>query len=75
MKIILLTAAVFVLVSCKYDIDVKDCRDNGQLPFSYIKHFSYKGHDYIFFRTSYADNGVGGVVHDPECECNQGKEE
>ena len=75
MKTILLIAAVLVLVSCEYDIDIKDCRDNGQLPFSYINQFSYKGHDYISFRTSYSNNGVGGVVHDPECRCSQAKGE
>lgn len=41
----------------------------GQI--STIKHFDYNGHSYIQFHISGTHGGRGGVVHDPDCKCNQ----
>ena len=42
---------------------------NGQI--SDIKHFDYNGHSYIQFIISGTYGGHGGVIHDPDCKCNQ----
>lgn len=31
--------------------------------------FSYKGHDYIYFKSRSGKFGTGGVVHNPNCIC------
>lgn len=36
-----------------------------------IKHFDYNGHSYIQFHISGKHEGGSGVVHDPDCKCNQ----
>ena len=36
-----------------------------------ITEFHYKGHRYLFFRSSYSQSAVGGITHDPECLCHK----
>lgn len=36
-----------------------------------ILHFDYNGHSYIHFHISGTHGGHSGVVHDPDCKCNQ----
>lgn len=36
-----------------------------------IRHFDYNGHSYIQFHISGTHGGHGGIVHDPDCKCNQ----
>lgn len=37
--------------------------------FDRITHFGYNGHKYIKFQDCFGNGSVGGVVHDPDCEC------
>lgn len=66
-----MTIVAISLVSCSYEYraDIEDCTEKGTLPFPRITHFKYKGHHYIFFDQASAQFSVGGVVHDPDCEC------
>ena len=74
-KLLLTTALILGLASCETEgTRIDDYRDKESLPFNHIKHFEYKGHDYIFFENGVADNTRGGVVHDPECRCKKNKE-
>lgn len=75
-KLLLTTAVILSLASCETDgTRIDDYRDKENLLVKYIKHFEYKGHDYIFFKDGVANNAIGGVVHDPDCECKANKEE
>lgn len=39
--------------------------------FDVVRHFEYKGHKYIqFARTFPASQSSMGIVHDPNCSCN-----
>jgi len=40
----------------------------GQI--SSIRHFTYKGHDYIQFHVG-TYGGNCGIVHDPDCQCTK----
>ena len=68
-KTLLMTIVAVSLVSCEYRADIEDYTEKGTLPFPRIAHFIYKGHSYIFFDESSGQGSVGGVVHDPDCEC------
>ena len=35
--------------------------------------FDYDGHKYIMFNWSFGRYKIAGVVHDPDCECNNDK--
>ena len=75
-KLLLTTALILGLASCATEgTRVDDYRDKENLPVKHIKHFEYKGHDYILFRTAGGYASVGGVVHDPNCKCKANKEE
>ena len=41
----------------------------GQI--SSIRHFTYKGHDYIQFHVCGTHGGGNGIVHDPDCQCTK----
>lgn len=73
-KLLLTTAIILSLASCETKTMIEDYRDQENLPTPYIKHFEYKGHDYIFFSARRANGAVGGVVHDPDCKCKENKE-
>lgn len=75
-KLFLTTVVILGLASCEVEgTRIEDYRDKEDLPVKYIKHFEYKGHDYIFFKNGEGDFAVGGVVHDPDCKCKANKEE
>lgn len=39
--------------------------------FDHVRHFEYKGHKYIQFEVGpWAKQARMGVVHDPDCPCN-----
>ena len=44
----------------------------GQI--SFIKHFTYNGHDYIHFHVCETHGGSDMVVHDPDCKCTKPEE-
>lgn len=69
LKTLLMTIVAISLVSCEYRADIKDYTEKGTLPFPRIVHFKYKGHHYILFDESSGNCAVGGVIHDPDCEC------
>lgn len=74
-KLLLTTALILGLASCETEgTRIDDYRDKENLPVEYIKHFEYKGHDYVLFRDGIGDYAVGGVVHDPDCRCKANKE-
>lgn len=74
MKRLILLFALFLLVSCSCEprqtpIYDKSDRMLTRDIFDQVIEFTYKGHDYIWFRSV---NGVyagydGGIVHDPYC--------
>ena len=66
LKTLLMAIVAISLVSCEYRADVRDYTEKETLPLSRVTHFKYKGHHYIFFDRA---SEVGGVVHDPDCEC------
>ena len=72
MKKFLLVALVLCCISCEENqtevryLGKENPKD--EIPFKRITHFEYKGHKYIKFEGLYKD-WVGGVVHDPDCEC------
>lgn len=74
MKKLGLIALLCCLASCEYKTEIKDVRNTEQNIFNNIYHFKYKSHDYIMFRTKYTNNGVAGVVHDPDCKCKEDEE-
>lgn len=75
-KLLLTTVLILGLASCATEgTRVDDYRDKENLPIGYIKHFEYKGHDYIIFKDGVADHAIGGVVHDPDCRCKKNTEE
>lgn len=74
-KLLLTTALILGLASCATEgTRIDDYRDKENLPVKYIKHFEYKGHNYILFKTEGVNSAVGGVVHDPDCKCKANKE-
>ena len=78
MKNLLLVALVLCCISCENN--QTEVRYLGKespkdiIPFRRITHFEYKGHKYIKFGELAGQSSIGGVVHDPDCECF-GKEE
>lgn len=44
---------------------------DDQYTYAQIRHFDYNGHSYIQFHISGTHGGHDGVVHDPDCKCNQ----
>ena len=78
MKNLLLIALVLFCTSCEdHETEIRYLgKENpkDEIPFERITHFEYKGHKYIKFEEMFGNAGVGGVVHDPDCECF-GKEE
>lgn len=70
MKKLLLVSIAFCFVACESETPIiKDYKDKENVPVRHIKHFEYKGHDYILFQTEGVNSAVGGVVHDPDCKC------
>lgn len=75
-RVLLTTALILGLASCETEgTRITDYRYKENLPVKHIKHFEYKGHDYILFKTAAGSASVGGVVHDPDCKCKVDKEE
>ena len=74
-KLLLTTAVILGFASCETKTTIKDYRGQENLPAQFIKHFEYKGHDYILFDTGGGKCSVGGVVHDPDCKCKEKKED
>ena len=73
MKNFLLVVLVLFCTSCEEDRQTEvrylgKENPKDEIPFKRITHFEYKGHKYIKFEGLYKD-WVGGVVHDPDCEC------
>ena len=72
MNKILLAFILFISLTACGDRAVIEKYYN-QPPFECIEHFEYQGHKYIYF-TGGAGHGIyGGVVHDPNCDCNKEK--
>ena len=75
MKNFLLVALVLFCISCSeggHQVEVRYLgKENPKdiIPFDRITHFEHKGHKYIKFEELDGQFSVGGVVHDPDCEC------
>ena len=74
MKKFLLVLLVLCCISCSegYQTEVRYLgKENPKdiIPFDRITHFEHKGHKYIKFEELDGQFSVGGVVHDPDCEC------
>lgn len=71
MKQILMLVAAILFVSCDKGTEFIIRND---VPFDKVEHFSYSGHKYIkFSKSEDFENGICGVVHDPNCKCNNHK--
>ena len=74
MKKFLLVALVLCCISCSegYQTEVRYLGKESPkdvIPFNRITHFEHKGHKYIKFEEMCGYGSIGGVVHDPDCEC------
>lgn len=72
MKKFLLVSLVLCCISCDNQTEVRYLgKENPKdiIPFDRITHFEYKGHKYIKFEETRGSASIGGVVHDPNCEC------
>ena len=73
MKKFLLVSLVLCCISCEDNqtevryLGKENPKD--EIPFDRITHFGYNGHKYIKFQDCFGNGSVGGVVHDPDCEC------
>ena len=66
---------IFVMFGLLYSISSANEKDN-QRPIEEklrTEEFSYKGHQYIMFKTNRTFDGMS-VVHDPNCECQLKKD-
>ena len=69
MKKLLFVLLMFCCTSCTNKVSIEESQS---LPFGIVIHFEYKGHKYIVFDKLDRINSAGrGIVHDPDCECNQ----
>lgn len=67
---IMILVAIFVAFGWLYSLAYSHDKEN-QKPIEEklrIEEFSYKGHQYIMFKTNRTFDGIS-VVHDPNCEC------
>lgn len=68
MKKLLFVLLTFCCTSCTDKVSIEEAQSP---PFSRIIHFEYNGHKYIIFDRLEGMTGTSGVVHDPDCKCNQ----
>lgn len=38
---------------------------------AHVSEFSYKGHQYILYRSDGVNSRIGGITHDPDCPCRE----
>lgn len=38
---------------------------------AHISEISYKGHQYILYRSDGVNSRIGGITHDPDCPCRE----
>ena len=75
MKKLLLIALVLCCTSCEVRQHQTEVRYLGkenpkdEIPFKRITHFEYNNHKYIKFDELIGQSSIGGVVHNPDCEC------
>lgn len=64
-------ALIFAMCSCG-PATINNKTEQGILDhFDKVIHFDYKGHRYISFEHSFpAREAAVGIVHDPDCSCN-----
>ena len=83
-KILAVVILVLCVVSCSVSMGGSniqdsngDCiyvrlRNSGESVKGYMRlsivEFTYKGHQYLWFRDSNFQSAVGGPMHDPDCE-------
>lgn len=72
-KLFYLFALLLIMCGCepKPARIVQRTEEEALIRFDIVRHFEYKGHKYISFQ--YAPNAYKsfmGIVHDPECLCN-----
>lgn len=70
MKYILLVM-LLVLSSCEYQEKTIVSNSGEKVPFTEVIHFTYENHKYIKFEYYNGNATTGGVVHDPNCECQK----
>ena len=83
MNKILFLAALLALSSCELgkvtvykegsEGVIRETIDKGSNPFTSIYHFSYHGHDYIYFWQGGGNSFTAAVSHDPDCKCKEDK--
>ena len=71
MKKILIVLSALALSSCEIKHEPIVSRNTEVLDKVY--HFEYMSHDYIMFRHGFGYSSIAGVVHDPDCKCNNSK--
>ena len=67
-NILFVIAVMSCFVSC--DTKIRNVKSSDDLGLTDVDHFQYNGHKYISFKFGALDCSYGGVVHDPECNCN-----
>ena len=68
MKKILIVLSALALSSCEIKYEPVVLRNAEVLDRVY--HFEYMSHDHIMFQHGIGNASIAGVVHDPDCKCN-----
>lgn len=68
MKNLLFALLMLCCTSCTDTVLIEETESP---PFNRIIHFEYNGHKYIIFDRLEGMTGTSGVVHDPNCNCDQ----
>ena len=71
LAVIALLVLLFLVIvtSCEAPSNIPEIKTNvGHVRIKAFD-FSYKGHDYIYFKSGSGKTGTGGVVHNPNCIC------
>ena len=71
--VILFGLLIYMIVSSEKGTKVisSDGKEVTRLESDEVEYLEHNGHRYIKFQFGIADNSYGGVVHDPDCSCNQ----
>ena len=71
-KLLLLLGLLVTICSCEPSeaIVINQKQEVAVSYFNTVRHFEYEGHKYISFEQGYGKAATKGIVHDPDCHCN-----
>lgn len=68
---LLLLLLLIIVTSCEASTNVPKIKTSVGNVTIKAYDLSYKGHDYIYFKSGSGKFGTGGIVHNPNCRCKQ----